>query len=367
MAYTEVPKAIQLLDTRAKKLVVQELVKTYLYYRARSAGSMVKCYEKLQVPMYVSPPQLGRWISYNDTLPDAQSSAVAMGEVTNRFLVVPSGLDMLEQMINENNPDKIYDIVDLKAAEVAWALRRTIGAGLWNGTGGKQPDGLATAIEKAAPASQTQVVMGVNKATKAWFRNKYVQLTSNFGTIAAGSTIPAGFLALLSLIQQTTNGTLKPTDLITTQAIFETIRRGMLEISSPMHMMTEYAAAQMGFESFRFYGSDIAWDPNCPADSVYAIHLNEQYDPKWTGDPRDKAKMDADLEDIGASSLFEINGSCAIVGHPNIQMRRIAPRSPYRQLVQTEWLIHSINWAYMRMQDQGVAGSSVAGYWSTWA
>jgi hypothetical protein len=366
MSYTEVPKAVQLLDTRLKKLVVQEMVKSYLYYRVRSAGSMIKCYETIQVPMYVSPPQLGRWISYGDMLPDAQSSAVAMGEATNRFVVVPSGLDMLEQMIHENNPDKIYDIVDLKSAEVAWALRRTLGAGLWNGTGGKQPDGLATAIEKSAPGSQSQVVMGVDKSTKAWFRNKYVQLTSAFGTLASGSTIPAGFLALLSLIQQTTNGTLKPTDLITTQTIFEVIRRAMLEVSSPMHMMTEYKQAEMGFESFRFYGSHIAWDPNCPAESVYAIHLNELYDPKWTGDPRDKAKMDADLEDIGANSIFEVNGSCGLIGHPNIQMRRIAPRSPYRQLTQTEWIIHSMNWAFMRMADQGVAGSTGT-YWGSWA
>ena len=366
MPYTEQFRAVQLLDTRLKKLVVQEMVKNYLYYRLRSGGSMVKCYESIEVPMYVSPPQLGKWITYGDQLPDAQSSAVAMGEATNRFVVVPSGIDMQEQMIHENNPDKIFNIIDLRSAEVAWALRRTLNAGLWNGTGGKQPDGLATAIEKAAPGAQTQVVMGVDKATKAWFRNKYVQLTQNFGFLAAGSSIPAGFLALLSLIQQTTNGTLKPTDLITTQAIFETIRRAMLETSSAYHMITEYKTAKMGFENFLFYGSYIAWDPNCPDDSVYSIHLNEQFDPAWTGDPRDKAKMDADLEDIGANNIFEVNGSCAMIGHPNIQMRRIAPRSPYRQLVQTEWLIHAINWAYMRMSDQGVAGSDNGSRWSTW-
>jgi len=367
MAYTEQSKAIQLLDTRLRKLVVQELVKSYLYYRMRSSGSMVKCYEIIQVPMYVSPPQLGRRISYNDMLPDASTTATAMGEATNRYVVVPSGLDMLYQMVHENNPDKIYDMADLKSAEVAWALRRTISAGLWNGTGGKQPDGIATAIEKDPPGSQSQVVMGVDKAIKAWFRNKYVQLTQNFGYLASGSAIPAGFLALLSLIQQATNGTLKPSDLITTQAIFEMIRRGMIEYSSPHHMMTEYKKAQMGFESFTFYGSNIAWDPNCPDDSVYALHLNEVYDPDWTGDPRDKAKMDADLEDIGADSIFEINGSLTQLGHPNIQMRRIAPRSPYRQLVQTEWILHSTNIAYMRMSDQGVAGSDNDSRWSTWS
>jgi len=365
-SYTEVPKAVQLLDTRIRKLVVQELVKNYLWYRMRSSGQMVKCYETIEVPMYISPPTLGKWIGQGDTLPDASSGAVAMGEATNRFVVVPSSIDLLDQMIHENNPDKLYNQMDLVSNETAWAMRRTLNDGVWNGAGGKQPDGIATAIEKAAPGAQTQTVMGVNKATKAWFRNQYVQLTSNFGTIAPGSSIPAGFLAMLSLIQLCTNGTLKPTDLITTQAIFEVIRRGMLETSSPYHMITQYETAELGFENFKFYGSWIAWDPNCTADSMYALHLSESFDPKFTGDPRDKAKLDTDLEDIGANSLFELDGSLSLMFHPNINMRRIAARSPYHQLTQTEWMIHAINVAYMRMADQGVAGSSGGSMWSTW-
>lgn len=357
---------IQTMDLRIRKLVVQSMQKNYLYYRVREANNTVKCYETVQVPMYISPPSMGTWIERGDPLPDSTSSAIAMAEQTNRFLVVPTSLDLLDQMIHENNPDRLFDTSDLRTMEAAWAIRRTIADGMWNGAGGKQPDGLTTAIEKLAPSAQVATVMGIDKAVEAWFRNQYVQLTANFGFLAGGSSVPAGFLAMLSLIQQCTNGTLKPTDLLTTQAVFEVLRRAMLETSSPYHMLTKYDVAHLGFENFKFYGSFIGWDDGCPADSMYALHLAQEFNPQWTGDPRDKAKMDRDLEDIAHEKLLTLDGSLAMLVSPNINMRRIAPRSPYKQLQQTEWMIHAFNWAYMRMSDNGVLGSDNGSRLQTW-
>lgn len=363
--YTENLRLIEALDERMNKLVVQELNKSYLYYRLRGAGNVMKVYDAKQVPFYIAPPQLGKWITRGDMLPDAQATAAAMGYWTNRYCVVPSGFDMLEMMEKEHDPNQVWEQADLRSAEVAWALRRTLSSALWSGAGGKQPDGLSTIIEKAAPGSQTAVVGGVDKATKAWFRNQYVQLTASFGTIAAGTTLPAGILAAMTLIQQTTVGTLVPSDLITTKACFNLFKRAMLEMSTPYHLITERKTAEFGFRTFTFDGMRLAWDPSCPADSIYSLHIDEVFDPDRTNDPRDKAKLDADLEDIGKNSVFELNGSLALIKHPNINMRRIAPRSPYRHLQSTEWILDSLNLGVMRMSDQGVGGSS-SSYWETW-
>jgi hypothetical protein len=364
--YTESLPLIQAVDERAKKLVVQEMLKNYLYYRMRQAGNIFKVYDSLQVPFYIAPPQMGKWIDKGDTLPDATSTQPAMGYWTNRYCVVPSGFDQLEMWQKEHDPNQVFDQLEIQAMETSWALRRTLAAALWTGSGGKQPDGLSTILEKAAPGSQTAVVSGVNKATKPWFRNQYVQLAANFGTISAGTTLPAGVLALLSLINNTTNTTLIPSDLITTKACFNLFKRAMLEMSTPYHLMTERKAADFGFQNFLFDGIPMAWDPSCPADSIYALHLDEKYDSNRTGDSRDTAKLDRDLEDIGKNSALELNGCFGIIQHPNINMRKIVPRSPYRQLQQTEWTITSMNLGVSRLNDNGVAGSDNGSRWETW-
>lgn len=366
--YTESDPLILAVAERRRSLVVQELVKSYMFHRIMSVGNVLNVYDTMEVPFYISPPQLGKWITKGDVLPDAGSAGLkAMGYLTNRYLVVPSGYDMLEMMEKEGDPSQVFDKLELQAMEVAWAMKRTMSNAIWNGTGGKQPDGLATIIEAATPATQVAVVGGVDKATAYWFRNQYVQLTANFGSIPAGSTLPAGFLAMLTLLQQCTVGTLFPSDLVTTKAIFNLVKRGMLEISSAMHLITERKTAEFGFRNFLFDGAYLAWDPACPADKMYALHLSETYDSERTGDPRDKGKLDWDLETLGKKSFLELNGSIGYCQHPRIKMRKIAPRSPYRHLQQTEWILDSFNPFVMRMSDQGVLGDNGGSKMSTWS
>lgn len=365
--YTESLPLIQAIEDKYKKLVVQQLLKSYYYYRLRASANVMKVYDVKQVPMYLAPPQLGKWIGKGDPLPDGGTTSAVQGFWTNRYLVVPSGYDLLEMWQKEHDPSQIFDMADLRAAEVAWAMRRTLASAAWNGTGGKMPDGITTIIEAAAPGSQVAVVGGVNKATKPWFRNQYVQLTSNFGYVAPGTTLPAGILAILSLIDQCTVGTLVPSDLITTRAVFNMVKRAMLEMSTAYHLINERDTAKFGFQNFMIDGSYIAWDPYCPADKMYAMHITDQFDANRTGDPRDKTRLDGDLEDIGKSSVYDLSGSWAIIKHPNIDNRRVAARSPYRYLQSTEWIVDSFNNGVWRLSDQGVLGDNGSNKLSTWS
>ena len=65
--YTESMPLIVAIDDRMNKMVVQELLKSYFYYRLRSAGNVMKVYDTKQVPFYIAPPQLGKWIQKGDT------------------------------------------------------------------------------------------------------------------------------------------------------------------------------------------------------------------------------------------------------------------------------------------------------------
>lgn len=366
-AYTEVLRAIQLLEARNKKLVVMELKKTLLYYLLVEAENVLQVKgPNMEIPFYITPPALGKWIKKGDSLPDATTQKMAMGYVNNRYVVVPFGWDILEQWEIEGSPQQLFNMLDLKSSEMAWALRRTLSTAAWNGAGGKEPDGLSTFIEAAAFGAQSATFMGVPKASKAWFRNKSVQLTANFGAIGSRTTIPAGFLALMELINACTVGTMKPSHIITTKAIFDIIKRAFLETSSPHHMISEASKAEWGFETFKFNGVWIGWDPDCTDDKVYALHIMQQFDPSWTNGNPDKAKLDRDLEDVGTNSIFELSGSLGIAYHPNIRRRQIAPRTPYRQMNSTQWMVDSFNIFATRLSDHGVAYSDTGSRWSTW-
>lgn len=354
---------------RSKKLTVQQLQKSWAWYRMMNAGRMVKVYDRYEQPLYVTPPTTGRWIDRDDLLPDAVSTEpAAMANWTNKFLTVPLSFNTLELWQKEGDPTQLWNLADLRGMEAAWARGRMMASAIFNGASGKQPEGLSYAITKAAPSAQTAVIGGLSQATYSWWRTKYAQLSSNFGTIAAGSTIPAGLLSAQILKDYCTIGTQVPTDLWTLQAVFRMFKRAMLEVSNPHYLVGEkVAVANYAFENIKFDGLSLGWDPNCPSDSIYAVHLGKNFDPSQTGDPRDTAKLDRDLEEApNADSFIETEGGIWACSHPNIRSRKLGARSPYRQLAQTEWLVDTFNLIYGRPSDNGVAGSDNGSRWSTW-
>jgi len=363
--YTENFDLIRTIEDRSKKLVAQELMKSHLYRRFIKSAQVVNCYDVKEVPLWLGPPTMGKWMARGDVLPDAQSSSAAQSFWTNRYIATPLGFDVMDLWENEGNPQALFDLIDFKTMESAVSQKRALSSAIFNGLGGSQPDGLGLILETAAPAAQTQTVGGVNKATKAWWRNQYVQLTSNFGTVAAGTNLPAGILALLQLIDACTIGTLVPSDIVTTKATFANIRRAMLEMSTPYHMITDRQDAQYGVRSFMFDGHWVSWDPNCPADEVYCLHIEEKFESERTGG-QDDVKLDGDLEEVATDNILDLNGGLFMITNPNVRQRALAPRTPYRQLQQTQWMVDSFNLGVFRMSDHGVSDSSGGAMWETW-
>jgi len=363
--YSENFDLVRTLANRQKALVAQELEKSYLFKRFKETAQVVVCYDNIEVPIYLGPGTAGKWMQRGDLLPDAADSKLAKGYYSNRYLAVPAGIDKIDEWENEGNPGALFKLAEYNQWEAALAHFRAMSYAIFSGSGGAQPDGLATILEKAAPAAQTAVVGGINKATKTWWRNQYVQLTSNFGTVAPGTTIPAGFLALLQLIRQCTVATLIPSDLVTTQNIFENIKRGMLELGAPQYMLQKKLDAQFGVNSFAFDGQDVSWDPYCAADTIYCLHLKDVFDANRTG-KKDKTKIATDFETVSKKSILSLAGGLFALINPNVRMRQLAPRSPYRQLHETKWWVDSFNLGLFRMSDHGVAGSDNGSRWETW-
>jgi hypothetical protein len=315
--------------------------------------------------MLPSFPSSGKWIGPHSTLPDSQTTGAALAAYNNRYVAVPIVTNVLERWESEGDPNQIFKEQEYQAMFAAVGIRRLISNAVLNGLGTNAPDGLVGQIlEKLAPASQTKVVGNVNKATKAWWRNQYVELTSSFGTIAAGSTIPAGILAMLQVLDAGTVGQRVPTDVVVTQACFRLFRRAMLEMYSGYQIVSQKSDMNFGFKTLDFDGVTLGWDPQMPADTVIAIHMGkEKKDDRRSGD--NTTELDQDIEDATTSNLLDLRGDVFGIFNPNVRMRPLQGRRPYRELNEVEWLIESFNVGVSRMSDQVIAGST-GSFWETW-
>lgn len=368
-AYTDVPIAIQLQEQRIPKAVVQFMRRSHLYYLLDRAGDKLNIRgPNVQVPFFTTEPLYGKWISYDDKLPDGEDVKPEMGYATQRYIVVPITHNILRQWENMGNPTKLWDDVEMAVSQATWGLRTSMCNGFWSGPGGKEPDGLSTMIEAAAPASQTATVTGVSKASKAWARNPVVQLTTNFGHLAANTRIPAGFIAMDSLISQCTISTIRPTDLVTTKSVFDTVVRAVKETrGDARRIMTKREHFELGIESIEYDGCMVGWDTNCPDDKMYALHIGTNYQPAVVNHQDHGAKYDPDLELSGGKHRFlELESSIAILQHPDIMMRAIDPRVTFRGLRTSRWMVTSGNLFMTRPRENGVLYSDNGSRLSTW-
>jgi len=156
-----------------------------------------------------------------------------------------------------------------------------------------------------------------------------------------------------------------PSDIVTTKATFANVRRAMLEMSTPYHVITDRLDAQYGVRSFMFDGHWISWDPNCPTDEVYCLHIEEKFESERTGG-QDNVKVDGDIEEVATDNVLDLNGGLFMIVNPNVRSRALAPRTPYRQLAQTQWMVDSFNLGLFRMSDHGCSNSSTGTGWGTW-
>lgn len=305
-----------------------------------------------------------------DPLPDHILPKLGMGFYTNRYVAVAMGIHLIKQWENEGNPEKMVDVWDLITADAAIALARAKSFALFQGNGTKEPEGLDFFIEAAAPATHSAVMGGIDKSANAFWRNKFEQLTTNFGVIGAGTSIPAGMLAIMNLIKATTVGSKRPSDLVTFQDCYENIRRAFIETSSPLHMITEKLdGVNYGVQSFLFDGHRIGWDSQCRTDRMYALHLENQYRMDYAPSENSAyaGKVDGDIEFAEAAErIMDLDGNLFLIENPNVVQRVHESAQAYRFMQNMKWVFDSMNVGITRLSQFGVLASSSGSGLGTW-
>lgn len=362
-------RLIYFLDNREKKFLVQTFSKNLLFYLMRSQNSAIRFKsDKLQIPVLTQAPNNGAWIVPGDDLPTGGGFTPLMGEINHRYCAVPVTIDRFIQSLREGDPTVVFNQYQLNEMNAVWAMRRKLAEGLWTGQGGKAPDSVSYMIEKRARGSQLRTVSGFDKASNIWANNQYVQMTTDAGYIAPGTTIPAIFLALDALLEATSIGACASSHVVTTKAVFSIFKRAMKELSQQVHMMSDKSSAEYGFDGFLYDGFPIHWDQMCPSDSLYALPLKDNmrsalYLGKGT---TDKARKDPDLEDIGYEKFADFDSSMGLIQHPAMNMTDLRTGSNTRNMVETSWKCTSENLFFRNMGACGVMGSDNGKRLSTW-
>ena len=100
--YSEQFDLIRTIEDRSRKLVAQELKKSYLYRRFIQSAQVINCYDVKEIPLYLGPPTMGKWMSRGDVLPDASSSSTALSYWTNRYIAtLRHRLRLLEELLRD--------------------------------------------------------------------------------------------------------------------------------------------------------------------------------------------------------------------------------------------------------------------------
>jgi len=368
-AYTEARRLIDIRNTRRKVLVQLELwgACPLYYYIKNGAPWHAFSGDQEEIPLSVGLPQEGVWIDEGDTMPAGGETPRVMGYAENKYAAIGIRSDEFVAMKFDGSPERYFDEAELADKAAAMGMKKQIINGMWNGMGGKQPTGIATAIQKAAPSAQSGTVTGIDKAAKSWWRNKYYQQTASSGTIAIGSRIPEIIHTLRNIIGQCTNGAEGPSIVVTTKEIFQIIKRAFDEMSQPTYAVSSVRDAEMGFESIMIDGHTIIWDVFCPADSIYCLKYdNNSMLKRQTNQTKHKVQWDSIIEDVGKHSKMDLNAGFGIIQNKNIIDRVTSQRFAARSMIGHQWLMSSFNIAWTGLSLQGVAGSNTGTLLSTW-
>lgn len=276
-----------------------------------------------------------------DTLPTATNSrsTTVVGEGGASLFVTPFGYDPLPRDLDNGAPLKVYDDIEALTQDAMWAKRRWLAAQVWDGTGtGKEMLGLKAMIPAVATASQTGTLWGLSRASYGHLRSQYGQMTTyNFGTVAPGDTKPYGLTFIDDAISLCQFGTRIPSVMITTKAIFLNIRKAMESMSIATTTIGDKMSFEYGFDSFSYRGVEIMWDPRCPTDTFFLLHIGQPNDRAvelfgkpgsdlqkvdltyYEGDGRSKSELS---EEPGFVQFINPNAVNKLIGEANMLAHR---------------------------------------------
>jgi len=172
----------------------------------------------------------------------------------------------------------IMSLEERRFRQMMITLRNRLAFFTLNGTGGKEPLGLLTAIENAAPAAQTQTIGRIPKAGNAFWQNQNRQHGAGvaFGDTLGGGLVQ-GVFTMLQLLTDCRQGRLFPNALMVNGAIHLNVLRAMAAMFQfrAAGGIDEQVNAGIPHQA-QLLGVPIIEEPDLPAETGLALTVSAQ-------------------------------------------------------------------------------------------
>lgn len=306
----------------------------------------------ITVPLLVNETNDPTWFSGFDQVNKDFTPGLTSAEYTWSWVSQAITMALTDELENAGK-SRVMSLMETRFRQARHTLLNNMADKFVNGTGGKEPNGLLTAIEAAAPASQTEVVGGIDKSQYSWWRNQYKEHSSaKFGTNVAGASsnmfLAAGLVSIMELFMQCAQGPSTPFAFYTNKAIAQNALRAMMENYGLRGTGHVDDVADTIPHQVAIFGKPIVGTDEIPANTgLWLTANNDSGVPGLTG----LDKVD-ELSDASPADL----GGIYVASHSEADMRLLGPYTPNGQHVQTYYLLNSMMIVFENMQQQGRLG-----------
>ena len=286
-------------------------------------------------------------------------------EYTWAWGAIPMTLEWTKKWTNSGT-GKIMSIEERRFRQMMITLRNRLAFFTLNGTGGKEPLGILQAIESATPATQTQIVGRINKATTPYWRNQFRQHTAGqaFGDDLGGlggNGLVRGIFTLIQLLTDCRQGRLFPNALFVNAAIHLNVLRAMMLLSQFRSAGgIDQQDVKPAISQVQLLGVPVIEEADYPAET--AIALTSVAQPTIFGGLQGDGSEDPQLP-VTAADLQGVY----LGHHPEVDVAIDGPKryndSTFADV--THALVSQVM-MYTNLSVQGRAGASGGGSLDTW-
>jgi len=164
--------------------------------------------------------------------------------------------------MSNSGPNKKVDLMNAKLENLRLSLIDQLETYLFTAQAGSAMSGLPDIVEQNVAASQVKAPGGLSKTTYSWWRNYYATMTGlSFATY--------GRTYMRTAYNTVSVGNDHPDLILTTQTVFQYYEAEAEDIQT----IQNTAAAELGFQTFRYKGANMYYSPQCPASTMYFLNL----------------------------------------------------------------------------------------------
>lgn len=256
------------LNNAAPKIVDNVLNNHPLFAKLQAKGNIIKesgganFHEKLDYASNDTVQFQGAYDTLNTNVQDVITTA-SFAQKIMTGTVTTSDLELKQNAGSE----KIVDLLMSKTKNLKSSLENAMGTAVYGdgtGTSGKDIGGLQLLIADA-PTSGT--VGGINRANYTFWQNKLYDFSVESVTPSA-TTIQS---AMDSLYLRCQAQAASIPDLIMADNVYFTYFKASL---NTIQRITNDEKGSLGFRGYMYNGSDVFFDPECPASHMYFLNTN---------------------------------------------------------------------------------------------